>query len=348
MGTGRRLRLREAWLYVHEDPRALLPRHGDLEDDVAAGARPPRRRHAQRLDHVDARLSACGMPAATATRSPPGRTRSARRSSSASRRRPRPRLFPGPLRFIPGRLPLELGRAYRGSIQVMVRSGGLQAVNVVGLEDYVRGVVAQEVGSSWPIEALKAQAVASRAFAVATKKDSGSFDVYPDTRSQVYGGVNAEQFETNAAVQATAGKILTLPRSARAHLLLRLVGRPDCRRPGRLSRLEAGCVSASVDDPYDTVSPYHSWGPYVYGAADFAKRLGLNGEDSGRPRRAGTRRCASTRSRSTTSAGQQSDVREPARGTSSASARRTSRSACSPSNQPVQAARLRSRLSALR
>ena len=189
-----------------------------------------------------------------------------------------PKALPGPLRFIPGRLPLELGRAYRGSIQVTVRSGGLQAVNVVGLEDYVRGVVSQEVGSSWPIEALKAQAVASRAFAVATKKDSGSFDVYPDTRSQVYGGVNAEQFETNAAVQSTEGKILTFR------------GQPaltyfSASSGGRTASVQDGFPGSkpvpylpSVADPYDTVSPYHSWGPYVYSAADFAKRLGLNGK----------------------------------------------------------------------
>ena len=189
-----------------------------------------------------------------------------------------PKALPGPLRFTPGRLPLELGRAYRGSIQVTVRSGGLQAVNVVGLEDYVRGVVSQEVGSSWPIEALKAQAVASRAFAVATKKDSGSFDVYPDTRSQVYGGVNAEQFETNAAVQSTEGKILTFR------------GQPaltyfSASSGGRTASVQDGFPGSkpvpylpSVADPYDTVSPYHSWGPYVYSAADFAKRLGLNGK----------------------------------------------------------------------
>ena len=189
-----------------------------------------------------------------------------------------PKALPGPLRFIPGRLPLELGRAYRGSIQVTVRSGGLQAVNVVGLEDYVRGVVSQEVGSSWPIEALKAQAVASRAFAVATKKDSGSFDVYSDTRSQVYGGVNAEQFETNAAVQSTEGKILTFR------------GQPaltyfSASSGGRTASVQDGFPGSkpvpylpSVADPYDTVSPYHSWGPYVYSASDFAKRLGLNGK----------------------------------------------------------------------
>jgi SpoIID/LytB domain protein len=189
-----------------------------------------------------------------------------------------PKALPGPLRFTPGRLPLELGRAYRGLIQVTVKSGGLQAVNVVGLEDYVRGVVSQEVGSEWPIEALKTQAVASRSFAVATRKTSGNFDVYADTRSQVYGGVNAEEFSTNAAVQATEGKVLTYR------------GQPaltyfSASSGGRTAAVQDGFPGSrpvpylvSVADPYDTVSPYHSWGPYVYRAGDFAKRLGLNGK----------------------------------------------------------------------
>jgi SpoIID/LytB domain protein len=189
-----------------------------------------------------------------------------------------PKALPGPLRFTPGRLPLVLGRAYRGSIQVIVKGSGLQAVNVVGLEDYVRGVVSQEVASEWPVEALKAQAVASRTFAVATKKESGTFDVYDDTRSQVYAGVDAEQFSTNAAVQATVGKVLTYK------------GQPaltyfSASSGGRTAAVQDGFPGSkpvpylvSVSDPYDTVSPYHSWGPYVFGAAGFAKRLGFGGQ----------------------------------------------------------------------
>jgi stage II sporulation protein D len=189
-----------------------------------------------------------------------------------------PKALPGPIRFIPGRLPLELGRAYRGSILVSAKGGGLQAVNIVGLEDYVRGVVSQEVDPEWPIEALKAQAVASRSFAVATKKTSGSFDLYADTRSQVYGGVDAEQFSTNAAVQATEGKILTYK------------GQPaityfSASSGGKTAAIQDGFPGSSpvpylvsVSDPYDTLSPFHSWGPYVFGAGGFAKRLGLRGK----------------------------------------------------------------------
>ena len=71
---------------------------------------------------------------------------------------------------------------------------------MLSLDDYVRGVVAGEMPASWPLEALKAQAVTARTYALATRKPDGPFDLYPDTRSQVYRGVIAEGVRSNAAV----------------------------------------------------------------------------------------------------------------------------------------------------
>jgi stage II sporulation protein D len=78
----------------------------------------------------------------------------------------------------------------------------------VPLERYVRGVVASEMPSSWPIAALEAQAIASRTYALTAHAGGARFDVYSDTRSQVYGGTAAETATTNAAVTATAGEIV--------------------------------------------------------------------------------------------------------------------------------------------
>jgi stage II sporulation protein D len=78
----------------------------------------------------------------------------------------------------------------------------------VPLERYVRGVVSAEMPSSWPLAALEAQAVASRTYALTAHAGGRRFDVYADTRSQVYRGVAAETAATNAAVQATAGQIV--------------------------------------------------------------------------------------------------------------------------------------------
>ncbi len=78
----------------------------------------------------------------------------------------------------------------------------------VPLERYVRGVVAAEMPSNWPLAALEAQAIASRSYALTSHAGGARFDVYSDTRSQMYVGVAAETASTNAAVAATAGQIV--------------------------------------------------------------------------------------------------------------------------------------------
>ena len=97
---------------------------------------------------------------------------------------------------------------YHGSLEVRSSSNGLDAINVVELEDYVRGVVAKESPASWPIEALKAQAVAARSYAIATPSHRGAYDLFDDTRSQVYGGSAPRPPKSDQAVSATAGQVV--------------------------------------------------------------------------------------------------------------------------------------------
>jgi len=105
------------------------------------------------------------------------------------------------------------GVAYRGKIEVFERSGGLTVVNVIGLEDYLCGVAPKEIGylRQNEIEAMKAQVVAARTYAVAhlDRRDSHGFDLYGDVRDQVYGGIAGESDVGNAAVEATRGKVIT-------------------------------------------------------------------------------------------------------------------------------------------
>jgi stage II sporulation protein D len=82
-------------------------------------------------------------------------------------------------------------------------------VRKVPLETYVRGVVTAEMSPQWPLAALEAQAVASRTYALTAHAGAGRFDVYADTRSQVYRGRAAETPASNRAVAATAGQIVT-------------------------------------------------------------------------------------------------------------------------------------------
>jgi stage II sporulation protein D len=99
-----------------------------------------------------------------------------------------------------------LGQAPPGAV-VRVLIGA--RVRRVALERYVRGVVSAEVPSDWPLAALEAQAIASRTYALTAHAGGQRFDVYADTRSQVYRGKAAETAQTNAAVAATAGQIVT-------------------------------------------------------------------------------------------------------------------------------------------
>jgi stage II sporulation protein D len=97
---------------------------------------------------------------------------------------------------------------YRGRLRVKLTTTA-RVVNDIGLDSYLRGVVPIEMPSSWPAEALKAQAIAARSYAVyRLHPGEGSFDLYDDTRSQVYRGVEAERAATDAAISATAGTVL--------------------------------------------------------------------------------------------------------------------------------------------
>ena len=106
------------------------------------------------------------------------------------------------------------GTAYRGAILVQrAGRGGLTFVNRLGMEDYLLGVVPRETGEvdGAAYEAVKAQAVAARTYAIAHRGGRASlgFDVYPGTQDQVYGGVAAEREMISRAVRETAGEVAT-------------------------------------------------------------------------------------------------------------------------------------------
>ncbi|MDX6406478.1 MAG: stage sporulation protein [Blastocatellia bacterium] len=102
-------------------------------------------------------------------------------------------------------------KPFRGKIEVFANTrGALTVVNVIGLEDYIRGVVPNEL--SYPaIEALKAQAIAARTYAVKNQGQfaSDGYDLLPTTRSQVYRGLSSETALTSRAVEETRGTIAT-------------------------------------------------------------------------------------------------------------------------------------------
>lgn len=107
--------------------------------------------------------------------------------------------------------PGKPGKRYRGTLEVRLRLGRLQLVNDVQVEDYVVGVLAGEMPSSYPIEALKAQAVAARTYAVRCrgKHASAGYDLCDGSHCQVYDGALNETPSRQRAVLATAGQVLT-------------------------------------------------------------------------------------------------------------------------------------------
>jgi stage II sporulation protein D len=108
-------------------------------------------------------------------------------------------------------------KPYRGRIEVFTNlNGALTVVNVVPLEDYVRGVVPNELspggyGGVTALESLKAQAVAARTYAVSNRGQfaAAGFDLLPSTRSQVYGGLSTEHPLSSRAVEETRGVVAT-------------------------------------------------------------------------------------------------------------------------------------------
>lgn len=105
------------------------------------------------------------------------------------------------------------GQKYRGAFIIQPHRAGLTVINRLPIEQYLYGVIPKEMPSSWSIEALKAQAIAARTYALYYKNQgkyrNQGFDVTNTTESQVYGGLSAEMLNSNNAVNATKGQILT-------------------------------------------------------------------------------------------------------------------------------------------
>jgi stage II sporulation protein D len=164
-----------------------------------------------------------------------------------------------PLRLLGPALNFVTSGLYRGAIELRTDGPGLTAINVLDLDTYLRGVVAGEMPSSWPLEALKAQAVAARTYALTTRKTTGLFDQYPDQRSQVYRGVTGESVRSDAAVRATAGRVVSYGGVPAVTFYFSTSG-------GHTENVEFSFVGSlskpwlvGVPDPYDTRSPYHRW-----------------------------------------------------------------------------------------
>jgi len=162
---------------------------------------------------------------------------------------------------------------YRGSLSIGADVQGLTAINRVELEQYLYGVVPSEMPASWPVQALDAQAVAARSYALRSLKPATSpFDVYADTRSQVYRGIDAERSRTTSSVRATRAYALFYGGDVAATYFSSSSG-------GRTAAIDEEWGGPpvpylrSVSDPYDYLSPWHNWS-VTLATADVERRLG--------------------------------------------------------------------------
>jgi stage II sporulation protein D len=182
--------------------------------------------------------------------------------------------------------PSGLYHHYRGVIVGQPGGGIVYVINELSIEDYLRGL--GEVPASWPIEAIKAQIVAARCYALTHLGSTSVYDVDDTTRYQVYLGADNESAAQNAAVDQTQGQVLM----SNGHVIIAFFSASDGGHTANVSDIFGGSLATypylqGVIDPWDVVSPKHTWYtaayPYAtleqiyFSAADVAVYGHLNG-----------------------------------------------------------------------
>jgi len=147
-------------------------------------------------------------------------------------------------------------RRYRGLVRVLPEGDRLQAVNLLGLEHYLASVVGSEMPASWPAEALRAQAVAARTYALAQLKPEAPFDLRSTVASQAYLGTEAETDSTRSAVAATRSLVLSHGGSLIDAVFHSSSG-GSTENSGELWNRQLPYL-VSVPDQ-DKISPWHQW-----------------------------------------------------------------------------------------
>jgi SpoIID/LytB domain protein len=156
-----------------------------------------------------------------------------------------------------GRIAIAGLGTYRGALEAVPSGAALNVVNALAVNQYVKGVIPNESPPSWPLAELKAQAVASRSFALTAGVDGDGFDLYADTRSQVYKGLESEYRHTNEIAEATRGQVVLYKGKVAETLFSACSG-------GHTESIKYVFGSAipylvGVPDPYDYYCPLHRW-----------------------------------------------------------------------------------------
>jgi len=173
-----------------------------------------------------------------------------------------------------GRITIAGLGTYRGALETVPTesaAGSLNVVNALALEQYAKGVMPNEVPPSWPTEELRAHAIAVRSIALTGDVGGNGFDLYADTRSQVYKGMESEYASTNAAVADTRGQVVMYGNEVAQTLYSACSG-------GHTESVQYVFGTAvpyliGVPDPYDYYCPLHKW-TLEFSGPEISSRLG--------------------------------------------------------------------------
>jgi len=161
----------------------------------------------------------------------------------------------------PGRVSIAGFGSFRGALETVPTesdAGSLNVVNALALEQYVKGVIPNESPPSWPQAELRTQAVESRSFALSTDVEGNGFDLYDDTRSQVYEGLESETPSTNEAADATKGEVVTYGGKV-AQTFFSACSGGYTESVQNVFFGPAVPYLVGVPDPYDSYCPLHDW-----------------------------------------------------------------------------------------
>jgi stage II sporulation protein D len=174
-----------------------------------------------------------------------------------------------------GRISIAGIGAYRGALEVVPTDsdvGSLNVVNALALEQYVKGVIPNESPPAWPQAELRAQAVESRSFALSAGVGGNGFDLYNDTRSQVYGGLASETASTDEAANATKGQVVMYGgKIAETYFSACSGGHTESVQNVFFGPAIPYLVG--VPDPYDYYCPLHDW-TLRFSGPEISSRLG--------------------------------------------------------------------------
>ncbi len=192
----------------------------------------------------------------------------------------------GPVNLIPGSQPLRLdepagifaaGHSWRGWFRVIESGSQLDCVDEVPMEQYVAAVVPNEMPASWPAPALRAQAVATRSYAYATRQPGGLYDAFADTRSQVYGPVDREAATATAAAVATYHQVVWSGSAVATTFFSSSSGGRTSSEQAAWGTSQGQPYLVPVSDPYDGAggaNPNHSWLAGVFTPTTLAHAFG--------------------------------------------------------------------------